>query len=205
MGQKTNPIGFRVGYTKQWSSMWYATDHDYAKYVLQDFHIRKFLSSTIKARISNIAIFRSHNKITINLHCDKPGLVIGRKGSEIEKIRHALCTRLALKDITFNVLEEKKIDLNAQIVAQNIAVQIEKRSVHKRVMKKAIASSMKSGATGIKIKCGGRLGGAEIARSETLKEGSIPLTTIDAHISYGFAEAHTTYGIIGIKVWIYKE
>lgn len=205
MGQKTNPIGFRVGYNKSWGSMWYSNSNSYSRILYQDYLIRNFLNKIIKAKISRIIIERSHNKTIISIYCDKPGLVIGKKGSEIEKIRNDLCKQINLTDMTINVLEEKKIDLDASIVAQNIAFQLEKRASHKRVMKRAVVSAMKANAKGIMIKCSGRLAGAEIARRETLKDGSIPLSTISANICYAHKEAHTIYGIIGIKVWIYKE
>lgn len=205
MGQKTNPIGFRIGYTKKWESLWYAKNN-YAEHLKHDYLLREFIYKKVRAKISRLEILRAYNKLTINLYCDKPGLVIGRKGSEIAKIKNDLCKKYDfLGNLTFNIIEQEKIDLNAPIVAQNVATQIEKRSAHKRVMKRSISSSMKMGATGIKIKCSGRLAGAEIARSEVFHEGSIPLTTINANISYGAAEAHTTYGVIGVKVWIYKE
>ncbi|MBR2370884.1 MAG: 30S ribosomal protein S3 [Clostridia bacterium] len=204
MGQKVNPHGLRVGVIKNWDSRWFVKDKDFGDTLVSDYNIRKFLKkSLLEAGISKIEIERDPSKVRIFIHCAKPGLVIGPKGANIEKIKAAL-EKMVDKTVIVNVDEVKQPDLDAQLVAENIAAQLEKRIGFRTAMKKAIRNTMRLGAKGIKISCGGRLGGAEIARNEHYHEGTIPLQTIRADIDYGFWEANTTYGKIGIKVWIYK-
>ncbi len=205
MGQKVNPHGMRVGVIKDWDSRWYARKDKVSDLVIEDYNIRKFLKDTLySAGIARIEIERDNAaKIRINIHCSRPGVVIGKGGSEIEKLRLQL-EKMFKKPVSVNIVEVRSPDMNAQLVAENIASQLEKRIGYRRAMKKAMQNATRLGAKGIKITCGGRLGGAEIARSETYHEGTIPLQTIRADIDYGFAEANTTYGKCGIKVWIYK-
>ena len=205
MGQKVNPHGLRVGVIKDWDSRWYAREDKVGDLVVEDYNIRKYLKSTLySAGIAKIEIERDNaNKVRINIHCSRPGVVIGKGGSEIEKLRLKLEAMLK-KPVNVNIVEVRSPDVNAQLVAENIAAQLEKRIGYRRAMKKAMQNATRLGAKGIKVTCGGRLGGAEIARSETYHEGTIPLQTIRADIDYGFAEANTTYGKVGCKVWIYK-
>ncbi|MBQ7689248.1 MAG: 30S ribosomal protein S3 [Clostridia bacterium] len=206
MGQKINPTGLRVGVIKDWESRWYAGKADFADTLIADHKVREYLLKTLNsAGVPKVEIERDPKRVRINIHCAKPGMVIGKGGAEIEKIK-STCKKMlgAGKDIYINIIEIKQPDLNAQLVAEKIAQQLEKRVSFRRAVKQAIGSTMRLGANGIKIQCGGRLGGAEIARSETYKEGTIPLQTIRADIDYGFTEAKTTYGRIGVKVWIYK-
>lgn len=203
MGQKVNPHGLRVGIVKDWDSKWYA-DKDFAANLHEDVKIRNFLKETLFiAGISRIEIERTNKRIKLNIFTAKPGMVIGRGGAGIEDIRKALA-RFTDKQIDVNITEIKQADLDSVLVAENIASQLERRIGFRRAMKQAVGRTMRLGAKGIKIMVSGRLGGAEIARSESYREGSIPLHTLRADIDYGTAEAHTTYGIIGIKVWIYK-
>ncbi len=208
MGQKVNPHGLRVGVIKGWDSRWYAKDEEFGDVLVSDYNLRKFLKSKAnlaQAGLAKIEIERDAARVRIILHCAKPGLVIGHQGSEIEKLRADVVNFLNDgKQVSVNVIEVKNPDLNSQLVAENIAAQLEKRISFRRAMKQCIGRTMKLGARGIKIQCSGRLGGAEIARTEHYHEGTIPLQTIRADIDYGFAEADTTYGKIGIKVWIYK-
>jgi len=208
MGQKVNPHGLRVGVIKGWDSRWYAKDEEFGDVLVSDYNLRKFLKSKAnlaQAGVAKIEIERDAARVRVILHCAKPGIVIGHQGSEIEKLRTEIANFLNdTKQVSVNVIEVKNPDLNSQLVAENIAAQLEKRISFRRAMKQCIGRTMKLGARGIKIQCGGRLGGAEIARSEHYHEGTIPLQTIRADIDYGFAEANTTYGKIGIKVWIYK-
>ena len=208
MGQKVNPHGLRVGVIKGWDSRWYAKDEEFGDVLVSDYNLRKFLNSKAnlaQAGIAKIEIERDAARVRIILHCAKPGLVIGHQGSEIEKLRTEIINFLNDdKQVSVNVMEVKNPDLNSQLVAENIAGQLERRISFRRAMKQCIGRTMKLGARGIKIQCSGRLGGAEIARTEHYHEGTIPLQTIRADIDYGFAEADTTYGKIGIKVWIYK-
>ena len=205
MGQKVHPHGARVGVIKDWDSRWYAREDKVGDLVVEDYNIRKYLKSTLySAGIAKIEIERDNaNKVRINIHCSRPGVVIGKGGSEIEKLRLKLEAMLK-KPVNVNIVEVRSPDVNAQLVAENIAAQLEKRIGYRRAMKKAMQNATRLGAKGIKVTCGGRLGGAEIARSETYHEGTIPLQTIRADIDYGFTEANTTYGKIGVKVWIYK-
>ncbi|MBQ9940975.1 MAG: 30S ribosomal protein S3 [Clostridia bacterium] len=208
MGQKVNPHGLRVGVIKGWDSRWYAKDEEFGDVLVSDYNLRKYLNSKAnlaQAGIAKIEIERDAARVRVILHCAKPGIVIGHQGSEIEKLRTDVVNFLNDgKQVSVNVIEVKNPDLNSQLVAENIATQLEKRISFRRAMKQCIGRTMKLGARGIKIQCSGRLGGAEIARSEHYHEGTIPLQTIRADIDYGFAEANTTYGKIGIKVWIYK-
>ena len=204
MGQKVNPHGLRVGVIKDWDSRWFVGDKDFGDTLVADYKLRKFIKDRVKAAgVPKIEIERDNSRIKVIIYCAKPGIVIGPKGSEIEKLKAAIEAMTGIQT-RVNVAEVKAVDMNSQLVAENIATQLEKRISFRRAMKQAIGRTMKAGAKGIKIKCSGRLGGAEIARSEQYHEGTIPLQTLRADIDYGFAEANTTYGKIGIKVWIYK-
>ena len=204
MGQKVNPHGLRVGVIKNWDSRWFANDNVFGDTLVEDYNLRKYLKKTLaSAGVPKIEIERTASKVRLNIHCAKPGIVIGRNGSEIEKLR-ATCEKMLGKSVNINIVEVKNPDINSTLVAENVAEQLEKRVSFRRAMKMAIGRAMKSGAKGIKIMVSGRLGGAEIARSEQYHEGTIPLQTIRADIDYGFAEADTTYGKLGVKVWIYK-
>ena len=204
MGQKVNPHGLRVGVIKDWDSRWYARNEKVGDLIVEDYNIRKDLKKRLYAAgIAKIEIERSNGRVKINLHCSRPGVVIGKGGQDIEKLRLELEKKLG-KSVALNIVEVRSPDLNAQLVAENIAAQLEKRISFRRAMKQAMQRATRLGAKGIKCTCGGRLGGAEIARSETYHEGTIPLQTIRADIDYGFAEANTTYGKVGCKVWIYK-
>ncbi len=204
MGQKVNPHGLRVGVIKDWDSRWFADKKHFGDTLVEDYNLREFIKKSLYAAgIARIEIERLPEKVRIHIHCAKPGLIIGRGGTEIDKLRANIEKRIG-KSTAINIIEIKNMDLSAQLVAEKIASDLENRVSFRRAMKGSIGRTMKSGAKGIKIKCGGRLGGAEIARSECYHEGTIPLQTIRADIDYGFAEANTTYGRIGIKVWIYK-
>ena len=204
MGQKVHPTGLRVGVIKDWSSKWYANSKDFADNVVEDQKIRKFLKKKLfTAGISEIEIERTAKLVKINLYTAKPGIVIGKGGAEVENIKSEV-SKLIGKDVNLNIVEVKDFDTNAQLVAENIAGQLEKRVSFRRAMKQCMQKAMKSGALGIKTSVSGRLGGADMARTEFYKEGTIPLQTLRADIDYGFAEADTTYGKIGVKVWIYK-
>ncbi|OQB25906.1 MAG: 30S ribosomal protein S3 [Firmicutes bacterium ADurb.Bin182] len=204
MGQKVNPNGFRVGVIRDWNTRWYASKKDFADYLIEDRkirdHIKKkyFVASIVKTEIE-----RAANKITVSIYTARPGMLIGKGGTGVDAIK-ADVSALVGKPVNINIMEVRNPDANAQLVAENIAAQLEKRISFRRAMKQALGRAMKAGAKGIKLVCAGRLGGAEIARSEGYHEGSIPLQTMRADIEYGFSEAHTTYGRIGIKVWIYK-
>jgi len=203
MGQKVNPNGLRVGVIKDWESRWYAKKQDFGDTLVEDYNLREYLLETLApAGVPKVEIERSASRVRINIHVAKPGMVIGRGGAEIEKLKATLEKKLG-KSVSLNIVEIKNPDVNAQLVAENIAAQLERRISFRRALKQAIGRAMKLGAKGIKCQASGRLGGAEIARSETYKEGTIPLQTIRADIDYGFAEAKTTYGRIGVKVWIY--
>ncbi len=205
MGQKVNPHGLRVGIIKDWDSKWYAKDHLFGDLLVEDKKIRDYLKKTLySAGVPTIKIERDTAKIRITIYCAKPGIVIGRGGTEIEKYRAAVEKLIGKPVAPLNIIEIKQPDLNAQLVAESIAAQLEKRTSFRRAMKQAIQRTMRMGAKGIKTMVAGRLGGAEIARSEHYHEGTIPLQTLRADIDYGFAEAHTTYGRIGVKVWIYR-
>lgn len=203
MGQKINPIGFRLGVIKTWDSKWYA-EADYAKLLHEDLKLRDFLKKRLyHSGVSKIEIERAANKAKINIYTARPGLIIGKKGSEVETLKKELAT-LTDKEVYLNIQEVRKPELDAQLVAENVALQLERRIAFRRAMKKSVTSALKFGAKGIRIMCSGRLGGAEMSRTEWYREGRVPLHTMRADIDYGFAEAKTTYGIIGVKVLIFK-
>ena len=203
MGQKVHPIGFRLGFIKLWNSKWYA-ERGYAALLHEDIKVRSLVKSKLAhAGVSMIGIERSTQTAKVNIHTARPGIIIGRKGAEVDKLKKDL-EALTGKQISVNILEIKKPEIDSQLVAENIAAQLVKRIAFRRAMKKSVASAMRFGAQGIKIQCSGRLAGSEIARTEWYREGQVPLHTLRADIDYGFAEAKTTYGQIGIKVWIYK-
>ena len=207
MGQKVNPIGIRLGITREWTSKWYAGKKLFPQLVHTDFRVRTFLRKKLaEASVSRIQIERAANKVNITIETARPGIVIGKKGEDIEKLRAETATLLGrpVADIRLNISEIRKPELDAQLVADGIAQQIEKRVMFRRAMKRAVMSTMRSGALGIKVRLSGRLNGAEIARTEWSREGRIPLHTFRADIDYGFGEARTTYGVIGVKVWIFK-
>ncbi len=204
MGQKVNPHGLRVGVIKDWDSRWYAREDKVGDLVVEDYEIRKYLKKKLySAGVPTIEIERDSARVKIYIYCSRPGVVIGKGGAAIEELRKDMETRIG-KPVSLSIVEVKSPDTNAQLVAENIAAQLEKRIGFRRAMKNAISRAMRLGVRGIKVMCAGRLGGAEIARSETYHEGTIPLQTLRANIEYGFCEAATTYGRIGVKVWIYK-
>ena len=204
MGQKVNPHGLRVGVIKDWDSRWFAKKAAFGDTLVEDYNLRKVLKKQLAAAgVPKIEIERDASRVRIHIHCAKPGMVIGQKGAEIEKLR-LQCEKMLKKPVAINIVEIKSPDLNAQLVAENIAQQLEKRISFRRAMKKSIGQAMKLGAKGIKTQVSGRLGGAEIARTEQYHDGTIPLQTLRADIDYGFAEAATTYCRIGVKVWIYR-
>ena len=203
MGQKTHPIGFRLGATRTWSSRWFATK-GYAVLLHEDVKIRRYIKNSLyHAGISRIDIERSANRIRITIYTARPGIIIGRKGSEVEKLKNELQARTG-KEVHLNIEEVIHPELDAQLVAENVALQLQKRVAFRRAMKKAVTSALRLGAGGIRIACAGRLAGAEIARREWYRDGRVPLHTIRADIDYGLAEARTTYGTIGVKVWIFR-
>jgi small subunit ribosomal protein S3 len=203
LGQKVNPIGFRLGVIKTWDSKWFAKA-DYAKLLHEDLKLRNFLKKRLYASgVSKIEIERAANKAKINIFTARPGLIIGKKGSEVETLKKDLA-KLTSTEIFLNIQEVRKPELDAQLIAENVAMQLERRIAFRRAMKKSVQSSLKFGAKGIRITCSGRLGGAEMSRTEWYREGRVPLHTLRADIDYGFAEAKTTYGIIGVKVLVYK-
>ena len=205
MGQKINPTGLRIGVIKNWESRWYAAPNKFADNLVEDYELREYLLEKLApAGVPKVEIERDAKRVYINIHCAKPGMVIGRQGAEIEKLKSLCEKKLGGKEVSLNIIEIKQPDLNAQLVAESIASQLERRVSYRRALKQAIGRAMKLGARGIKIQASGRLAGAEIARSESYKEGTIPLQTIRADIDYGFAEAKTTYGRIGVKVWLYR-
>ena len=204
MGQKVNPNGFRVGVIRDWNTRWYANKKDFANFLIEDKKIRDYLKQKYyEAGIAKITIERAGGKVTVGIHTARPGMLIGKGGVGVDTIRSEVSS-LVGKSVSVNIMEVRYPDANAQLVAENIAAALEKRTSFRRAMKQAMTRAMKAGAKGIKVKCSGRLGGAEIARDEGYNEGSTPLQTIRADIAYGFAEAKTTYGRIGIKVWIYR-
>ncbi len=207
MGQKVHPIGIRLGIVKDWSSKWYADTQTFPEYVRTDHELRTFIKNKLKdASVSQINIERPSKKANITIMTARPGIVIGKKGEDIEKLRQEVAQRLRMhvNDVRINISEVRKPELDAQLVAEGIAQQLERRVMFRRAMKRAVTNTMRVGAEGIKVKVGGRLNGAEIARSEWYREGRVPLHTLRADIDYGFAEAMTTYGVIGVKVWIFK-
>lgn len=203
MGQKTHPVGFRLGVIRGWSSKWFA-ERDYASLLIEDLKIRRYLGRRLSnAGIAAIEIVRAPKRVTVDIHTSRPGIVIGRKGAEVDKLREEL-QLLTKKDITVNIIEVKRPELRAQLVADSVARQLEGRISFRRVMKKTLAATMKMGAQGMRIRCGGRLGGAEIARSEEYMEGRVPLHTLRADIDFARSTAHTASGTVGVKVWIFK-
>lgn len=205
MGQKVHPNGFRVGIIRDWDAKWYANDKNFADNLVEDYNIRKFVKQkTYAAGVSKIEIERAAKRVKLNIYTAKPGMVIGKGGSGIEKLKAAILGIITETNILINIVEVRRPEVQAQLMSENIASQLEKRISFRRAMKQTIQRAMKSGAKGVKTACAGRLGGSEIARTEHYHEGSIPLQTLRADIEYGFAEANTTYGKIGVKVWVYK-
>ena len=207
MGQKVHPTGIRLGIVKDWTSKWYADSRDFPEYVRTDHELRAFIKSKLKeASVSKISIERPAKKANITIHTARPGIVIGKKGEDIEKLRAEVSQMVGMpiQDVRINIAEVRKPELDAQLVAEGIAQQLERRVMFRRAMKRAVTNTMRVGAEGIKVKVSGRLNGAEIARSEWYREGRVPLHTLRADIDYGLAEARTTYGVIGVKVWIFK-
>ncbi len=203
MGQKVNPIGLRLGINRTWDSRWYA-DKEYPELLHQDIRLREFLMKRLKnAGVSRVIIERAAKKVVVTVHTARPGIIIGKKGADIESLRREI-SKMVDSEVSLNILEIRKPELDAKLVAEGIANQLERRVSFRRAMKRAIPTAMRLGAEGIKVSCGGRLAGADIARTESYREGRVPLHTLRANIDYGVAEAHTTYGIIGVKVWIYK-
>ena len=203
MGQKTHPFGFRLGYTRTWNSRWYAKK-DFVKLLHEDVEIRQTVKSRLfHAGISRVEIERSGNQVKVIIYTARPGIIIGRKGAEVDKLKAMLEQRYG-REVYVTVKEIKKPELDAQLVSENIALQLEKRVSFRRAMKRSVASALRLGAQGVRVSCAGRLGGNEIARTEWYREGRVPLHTLRADVDYGFAEAHTTMGIIGVKAWIYK-
>jgi small subunit ribosomal protein S3 len=204
MGQKVNPIGFRLGINRTWDSRWFADGAEYAKLLHEDFRIREYLREKLKqAGISRIIIERPHKKCRVTIYSARPGVVIGKKGADIEKLRRDV-SEMTDSEVHLNIVEVRKPEIDANLVADNIAQQLERRIAFRRAMKRAVQSAMRMGAEGIRITCSGRLGGAEIARTEWYREGRVPLHTLRADVDYGVATAHTAYGTNGIKVWIFK-
>jgi small subunit ribosomal protein S3 len=207
MGQKVHPTGIRLGIVKDWASKWYADSRTFPEYVRGDHELRTFIKNKLKdASVSRISIERPAKKANITIHTARPGIVIGKKGEDIEKLRAEVAQMIGMRitDVRININEVRKPELDAQLVAEGIAQQLERRVMFRRAMKRAVTNTMRVGAEGIKVKVGGRLNGAEIARSEWYREGRVPLHTLRADIDYGLAEARTTYGVIGVKVWIFK-
>jgi small subunit ribosomal protein S3 len=203
MGQKVHPVGFRLGINKTWVSRWFA-EKDYSKLLLEDLDIRRFLKKKLyHAGVAKIEIERVGAKIIISIHTARPGIIIGRKGAEIDILKNQV-QKMTHQEVFINIIEVRKPEIDAQLVGENIASQLERRVSFRRAMKRSVTSSLKFGGQGIRISCSGRLGGAEMARTEWYREGKVPLHTLRANIDFGFAEAKTTYGLIGIKVWIYK-
>ena len=203
MGQKVHPVSFRLGINRSWDSKWFA-NKEYSDFILEDFNIRKFLKKKLlQAGVSKIEIERAANKVRIRIHAARPGIIIGKKGVEIERLKTDL-EKMIKRDAILDIQEVRKAEVDAQLVAENVAMQLVRRIAFRRAMKKSVTSALRFGAQGIKISCSGRLGGAEMARREWYREGRVPLHTIRADIDYGFAEAFTTYGVIGVKVTIFK-
>jgi small subunit ribosomal protein S3 len=204
MGQKVNPIGLRLGINRTWDSRWYAGRNEYGQLLLEDFKIRAFLNAKLKAAgVSRIIVERPHKKCRVTIHSARPGVVIGKKGADIEKLKSDL-QKFTASEVHLNIVEIRKPEIDARLIAENIAQQLERRIAFRRAMKRAVQSALKLGALGIRINCGGRLGGAEIARVEWYREGRVPLHTLRADIDYGVATAHTAMGTCGVKVWVFK-
>ena len=204
MGQKSNPIGLRLQINRTWDSRWFAEGHDYARLLLEDLKIRNFIIKSLpQAAISKVVIERPAKLCRISIYAARPGVIIGKKGSDIEQLRKTLGS-MTKSDVSLNIVEIRKPEVDARLVAQSIADQLERRIAFRRAMKRAVQSALRLGAEGIRVACGGRLGGAEIARSESYREGRVPLHTLRANIDYAEAEAHTSYGVCGVKVWVFK-
>jgi len=204
MGHKVNPIGFRVGINRNWDSVWYASDADFGSQLREDIKLRTYVKARLKhAGVSRIIIERPADKIKVTVHTSRPGVVIGKKGAEIDAVRRELVQKFG-KEVQVFIVEIRRPEAEAQLVAENIAFQLERRVAFRRAMKRAVQGAMRMGAKGVRINCAGRLGGAEIARTEWYREGRVPLHTLRADVDYGFAEAHTTYGVIGVKVWVFN-
>jgi small subunit ribosomal protein S3 len=204
MGQKSSPIGLRLQINRTWDSRWYADGADYSRLLLEDLKIRKFIMKTIpQAAISKVVIERPAKLCRVSIYAARPGVIIGKKGADIEKLRKKLAS-MTSSDVSLNIVEIRKPEIDAKLVAQGIADQLERRIAFRRAMKRAVQSAMRLGADGVRVACGGRLGGAEIARSESYREGRVPLHTLRANIDYAEAEAHTSYGVCGVKVWVFK-
>jgi small subunit ribosomal protein S3 len=204
MGHKVNPIIFRIGFIKTWSSRWFAKRKDYGQFVSEDYNVRKYIKKKFKqAAISKITIDRTSDRVRVRIFSARPGIIIGRHGADIEKLRADL-NGMFKREVIIDIEEIKDPGLDAQLVSENVAYQLEKRIAYRRAIKRSIEQTMQMGAKGVKVKCSGRLGGAEMSRTETFRQGKIPLQTLRADIDYGFAESLTTYGLIGIKCWIYK-
>jgi len=207
MGQKVNPVGIRLGITRDWTSRWFANTRNYPAYILQDWQVRDFLKKKLsEASVSRIHIERAARRANITINTARPGVVIGKKGEDIERLRHEVAKMMGMtvQDVRLNIAEIRKPEVDAQLVAEGIAQQIERRVMFRRAMKRAVMNTMRSGALGVKVRVSGRLNGSEIARTEWAREGRIPLHTFRAEIDYGLAEARTTYGVIGVKVWVFK-
>lgn len=203
MGQKTHPVGFRLGVIKTWSSKWYE-EKNYAQWLHEDLMLKRYIKSKLHhAGVSLVEVERAANKLKVKIHTARPGIVIGKRGAGVEALKKEV-QKLTENDVFLDIQEVRKAEVNAQLVAENIATQLERRIAFRRAMKKAVQTSMKFGAQGIKVHCAGRLGGAEMSRTEQYRDGRVPLHTLRADIDYGFAEAKTTYGIIGVKCWIYR-
>ncbi|MCL6583761.1 MAG: 30S ribosomal protein S3 [bacterium] len=203
MGQKVHPIGFRLGFTKTWESKWYSRK-EYRKNLLEDLRIRAFVKEKLKnAGVSRVEIERASDKVRINIHTARPGIIIGKKGTEVDKLKDEI-QALTHKQVSINIHEIRKAEIDAQLIAENVAMQLERRVAFRRAMKKRVTAALRFGAEGIRISCAGRLGGAEMARREWYREGRVPLHTLRADIDYGMAIARTTYGVIGVKVWVFK-
>ena len=202
MGQKVHPTGFRLAVTRDWDSRWYASKQEFPGFIKEDYEIRKFLTSKLRyASVPRIFIERASGRIRVKIFTARPGVVIGRKGAELDKLKDGL-NKVVKKEIMLDIQEVKRPDLSAQLVAENVALQLERRIAFRRAMKRAVQTTMAMGAEGIRIQCGGRLGGADIARTERQHQGKVPLQTLRANINYGFSEANTVYGIIGVKCWV---
>jgi small subunit ribosomal protein S3 len=207
MGQKVNPVGIRLGITRDWTSRWFANTRNYPAYILQDWQVREFLKKKLsEASVSRIHIERAARRANITINTARPGVVIGKKGEDIERLRLEVAKMMGMtvQDVRLNISEIRKPEVDAQLVAEGIAQQIERRVMFRRAMKRAVMNTMRSGALGVKVRVSGRLNGSEIARTEWAREGRIPLHTFRAEIDYGLAEARTTYGVIGVKVWVFK-
>ncbi|NWF38321.1 30S ribosomal protein S3 [Mariprofundus sp. NF] len=203
MGQKVNPIGFRLGTIRNWESIWYANDKNFGNNLREDIKLRRHVKARLKhAGVSRIIIERPADKIKVTVHTSRPGVVIGKKGAEIDAVRNELVKTFG-QEVQVFIVEVRRPEAEAQLIAENIAFQLERRVAFRRAMKRAVQSALRMGAKGVRINCAGRLGGAEIARTEWYREGRVPLHTLRADVDYGFAEAHTTYGVVGIKVWVF--